>query len=189
MKYNLNKECDSILLIEVKKQAIDLTACDLGQQCFEPLIRHYKIGMSNEMDMAHFKEQFYEQLAQGQRALFVFYTYFNHANKSLLEFYWWSAYYYAQPKSWLALKASANYFENEPLRAIFEKLEQLFQQHHYPNALANFTITREDLAKNSALQATIFSLHTQFEQTTPLTIKLINDHIEKNIHDFVHLID
>ena len=177
------------MLIEIKKQAIDLTASDLGQQCFEPLIRLYKLGMSNETDITHFKEQFYEQLAQGQRALFVFYTYFNHASKSLLEFYWWSAYYYAQPKSWLALKASVNYFENEPLRAIFEKIEQLFQQHHYPNTLANFTITREDLAKNSALQATIFSLHTQFEQMMPLTIKKINHYIENNIQEFVELID
>lgn len=177
------------MLIEINKQAIDLTAADLGQQCFKPLIDFYKKGMSNATDIAPYKEHFYEQLSHGQQALFVFYTYFNHASKSLLEFYWWSAYYYAQPKSWLALKASANYFENEPVRAIFEKIEQLFQQHHYPQALANFTITREDLAKNSALQATIFSLHTQFEQTTPLTLKLINDHIEKNIHDFVQLID
>lgn len=177
------------MLIEIKKQAIDLTASDLGQQCFEPLIRLYKLGMSNETDITHFKEQFYEQLAQGQRALFVFYTYFNHASKSLLEFYWWSAYYYAQPKSWLALKASANYFENESLQAIFEKIEQLFQQHQYPNTLANFTITREDLAKNSALQATILSLHTQFEQITPITVKQINSHIEKNIQEFIELID
>lgn len=177
------------MLIEIKKQAIDLTASDLGQQCFEPLIRLYKLGMSNETDITHFKEQFYEQLSQGQRALFVFYTYFNHASKSLHEFYWWSAYYYAQPKSWLALKASANYFENEALRAIFEKIERLFQQHNYPNALENFAITREDLAKNSALQATILSLHTQFEQITPITVKQINSHIEKNIQEFIELID
>ncbi len=173
----------------MKKHDFNLTTSDLSNKCFEPLIHLYKMGISNETDTIHFKEQFYMQLSQGQKALFVFYTYYNHASKSLIEFYWWSAYYYAQPKSWLALKASAKYFEDESLLALFEKIEQVFLQNNYPNTLENFTVIREDLDKNKEIQASIIPLHTMFDQITPLTVRKINDLIEKHIQDFVELID
>ncbi|MFJ7661947.1 hypothetical protein ACIQXW_06035 [Lysinibacillus sp. NPDC097162] len=177
------------MLVKMKKQGFNLTASDLSDKCFEPLIHLYKMGISNETDTTQFKEQFYMQLSQGQRALFVFYTYYNHASKSLIEFYWWSAYYYAQPKSWLALKASAKYFEDKSLLVLFEKIEQVFLQNNYPNTLENFTVIREDLDKNKEIQASIISLHTMFDQIIPLTVRKINDRIEKNIQEFVELID
>ena len=178
-----------MLLIKLKKQDFELLASDLSQKCFTPLIHLYKMGVSNETNTTQFKEQFYEQLSPGQRALFMFYAYFNHANQSRLEFYWWSAYYYAQPKSWLALKASAKYFEDESMLALLKKMEEILQQYNYPNTLENFSVTREDLDKNIDLQAAIVPLHTIFAQITPLTVKKINNHIEKNIQDFIEMID
>jgi hypothetical protein len=157
--------------------------------CFEPLIDFYKKGISKETNPNQFKAQFYEQLSKGQRALFVFYTYFTHASKSLIEFYWWSAYYYAQPKSWLALKSSAEFFKDESLLSLFEKIELVFKQKNYPNTLENFTVTREDLDKHIELHASIPPLHLIFETTVPLTVRKINAYIEQDIHEFVEIID
>ncbi|MFJ7953985.1 hypothetical protein ACIQZG_21015 [Lysinibacillus sp. NPDC096418] len=176
--------------MKFKKQDINsLTLPDLSQKCFEPLIDFYKSGISKETNLNQFKEQFYEQLSKGQRALFIFSTYFNHASKSLIEFYWWSAYYYAQPKSWLALKSSAKYFKDESLLSLFEKIELVFRQHNYPITLENFTITREGLDKDIELQASIPPLHFIFETTVPLTVRKINEYIEQNILEFVEIID
>lgn len=157
--------------------------------CFEPLIDFYKKGISKETNPNQFKAQFYEQLSKGQRALFVFYTYFTHASKSLIEFYWWSAYYYAQPKSWLALKSSAEFFKDESLLSLFEKIELVFKQKNYPITLENFTVTREDLDKHIELHASIPPLHLIFETTVPLTVRKINAYIEQDIHEFVEIID
>lgn len=178
------------MLVKIKKQDIDLITCpDLSQKCFEPLIDFYKSGISNETNFTQFKEQFYEQLSDGQKALFIFHTYYSHASKSLIEFYWWSAYYYAQPKSWLALKASTSYFKDEPLLLLFEKIELALKQSNHPNTLQDFTVTREDLDKNIELKTSISTLHVLFETTTPLTIRQINNNIEKNLHEFVEIID
>lgn len=174
----------------MKKQDIHLITCpDLSQKCFEPLIDFYKRGISKETNANQFKEQFYEQLSKGQRALFVFNTYFNHASKAFIEFYWWSAYYYAQPKIWSALKSSAKFFKDESLLSLFEKIEQVFKQHNYPTTLENFTITREDLDQHIDLQASILTLHITFETIVPLTVKKINEYIEQNILEFVEIID
>ncbi|MBK3493860.1 hypothetical protein JFL43_03100 [Viridibacillus sp. YIM B01967] len=178
------------MLISMKKKDIDLITCsDLSQKCFEPLIDFYKRGVSKETNFTQFKEQFYKQLSEGQRALFMFYVYYNHTSKSLIEFYWWNAYYMAQPKSWLALKASARYFKDESMLLLLEKIELVLKQHNHPNTLEAFTVTREELGKNKELQASIRPLHIIFENTSPLTIRKINDFIEKNIHEFVEIGD
>ncbi len=68
------------------------------------------------------KERFYEELSEGQRALFMFHVYYNHISKSLIEFYWWNAYFMAQPKSWTALKACFKYLSDESFLSSLRKL-------------------------------------------------------------------
>ncbi|MFO1442697.1 hypothetical protein KDN24_05650 [Bacillus sp. Bva_UNVM-123] len=133
------------------------------------------------------KEQFYEQLTEGQRALFMFYAYYNHVSKSIYEFYWWSAYFMAQPKSWSALKAGIGYFQDESMLSLLEKIEQVLKKHNHPNSLDHFTVTREVLDENKELLASIESLHEIFENLSPLTIRTINDYIEKNLQEFLEI--
>jgi len=88
-----------ILIINVKEEDFEFNSFSLSQRCFEPLIKIYKVRMSEETNIG-VKEHFYEELTEGQRALFMFNVYYNHISESLTEFYWWSAYFMAQPKSW-----------------------------------------------------------------------------------------
>ncbi len=176
------------MLIRIIKQDIDLISSpDLSQKCFEPLIEIYKREVTKKTNFTEFKEQFYEQLSEGQRALFMFYTYYNHASKSPIEFYWWSAYYLAQPKSWLALKTGLSYFKDESMLLLLDEIEFVLKQHNHPDTLDDFTVTREELDRNKELLASVKSLHAMFDNTSPLSIRKINDYIEKNLHEFVEI--
>ncbi|MEH6943653.1 hypothetical protein [Bacillus sp. JJ722] len=180
------------MLIAMKKQEFDLlTANDLSQGCFVPLIKIYKRRVAEQSidDPAHIKEMFYKQLNKGQQALFMFYTYYNHASKSPVEFYWWSAYFMAQRKSWSAIKSSAIFFEDESLLQLLEMIEIELKRYNHPETLEYFTITRDELNQNHELQASIYKLHSIFDTTTPLTIRQINKYIEKNLKEFVQIVD
>ncbi|MGN7398587.1 hypothetical protein ACTHO0_01935 [Cytobacillus praedii] len=175
---------------KIKRQEFNsITDADLSTKCFEPLIKHYKKRMAEQTDSTQMKEQFYEELTDGQRALFMFYAYYIHVSKSSIEFFWWSAYFIAQPKSWSAIKAALKFFEDTNMLILLEKIELILKQHQYPETLESFTITREDLANNKELYTTIQSLYSVFEDTSPLTIKNINNIIEKNLKDFVEIED
>jgi len=180
------------LLIRVKKGDFDsLTYSDLSQLCFKPLIKIYKnqVSENSNLSVSQIKEHFYKQLTEGQRALFMFYAYYNHVSKSLIDFYWWSAYFMAQPKSWLAIKAGIRFFKDESMLLLLEKVELELKKYNHPNSLENFTITREELNRNKMLKASISSLHVVFEDTSPYTIRKINDYIENNLHEFIEIED
>ncbi len=176
------------MLIRINKQDIDLLTCtDLSKKCFEPLIKHYKREVASQDDFTKYREQFYNQLTEGQRSLFMFYVYYNHVSKSLKEFYWWSAYFMAQPITWAALKASLRYFKDENMLLLLEKIEQELKQHNHPHSLESFTVTREHLDQNEELKKSIKSLHEIFEHTSPLSIKRLNDYTEKNLQEFIEI--
>lgn len=178
------------MLIKMNKQDFDLLTDDsLSQGCFRPLIQNYKsrVVKQSKDDDSQMKENFYKELNEGQRALFMFYTYYNHANKSFVEFYWWSAYFFAQPKIWSALKASMKYFEEESLLLLLEMIEIELKRHNHPDTLEHFKVTRDELNRNQQLKSSIKYLHNIFEKTSPLTISKIDKYIEKNLHEFVEI--
>lgn len=174
------------MIIKVKEEDFELNSSNLSQRCFEPLIKIYKIRMSEETNIG-VKERFYEELTEGQRALFMFYVYYIHISKSLIELYWWSAYFMAQPKNWAAIKACFKYFNDEPFLLLLEKIEQELKQHNHPTTLENFTITRDELNDNKELHASFETLNAIFENIYPATIEKINTFIELNLQDFIQI--
>ncbi|MBS4201064.1 hypothetical protein KHA93_15605 [Bacillus sp. FJAT-49732] len=179
-------------LLKIKKQDFDsLPISELSQRCFEPLISLYKskIAVETNSSILGFKEGFYEQLSEGQKALFMFYVYYNHARKSHIECYWWSAYFMAQPKSWSAIKAGMKHFKDDSMIQLLENIEQKLKQHDYPQTLENFAVTREELNRNKDLEASFKSLYTLLEITSPITIRKINDYINRNPREFFEIED
>ena len=174
------------MLIKVNVEDFDFNCSTLFERCFDPLINIYKVRMSEETQLG-VKEHFYEELTEGQRALFMFNVYYTHINKSLIEFYWWSAYFMAQPKSWEAIKACFNYFDDEPFLLLLDKIEQELKRHNHPITIENFSITRDELNHNKELHASFESLYVMFENIYPTTIKKINNFIEENLQEFIHL--
>ncbi|WP_053482014.1 hypothetical protein [Lysinibacillus sp. FJAT-14745] len=174
------------MIIKVKEDDLDFNCSNLSQRCFESLIKIYKVRMSEETTIG-VKERFYEELTEGQRALFMFYVYYNHISKSHIELYWWSAYFMAQPKKWAALKACFKYFNDEPFLLLLEKIEQELKQHNHPTTLENFSITRDELNDNKELHASFESLYAIFENINPVTITKINTAIKKNLQEFIQI--
>lgn len=180
------------MLVKMNRHDYELlTRVDLSKGCFEPLINVYKGRMKEEasIPISEMKEQFYKQLTEGQQALFMFYVYYHHVSKSIPEFYWWSAYFMAQPKSWSALKASIKYFDDDSLVSLLDKIELVLKRHDHPATLEAFAITREHLNFNKELQELINSLYDEFNKIAPMTICKINKYIENNLQQFVEIND
>jgi hypothetical protein len=168
----------------MKKQvfeSIDVT--ELGAACFDPFVPFIR-GKDIKV-----KEELYQKLTTGQKALFMFKAYYNHANKSLAEFYWWSAYYYAQPKSWSAIKEGLKYFEAAEFYSLFGKIENVLERRKFPRNLEEFAVTYDDIHKNSELFADIEPLHHLFIEISPITLKIIGDKIRSNPREFIRFED
>ncbi|MBC6974875.1 hypothetical protein H9I32_21545 [Bacillus sp. Xin] len=180
------------MIVKMKRQEFDQLAQEaIFKACFEPLILVYKnrVAKQNTGDKTMVKEQFYKELTKGQRALFVFKVYYDHASESLAEFYWWSAYFMAQPKIWSAIKAGLQYFGDDVMLLMLEKIEVILKKHNHPSSLEGFTITREELDRNKELLASIGPLHVTFDETAPLTIKIISEYVRNNQREFVQIED
>lgn len=133
------------------------------------------------------KELFYKELTTGQKALFVFHAYYDHAIESKYDFYWWSAYFMAQPKIWSAIKTGLQYFREEPMYLLMEETELVLKKYNCPNSLEKFAVTREDLDSTRDLSESINSLHIKFNEIAHLTIKRISDFIRYNHEDFLKI--
>jgi hypothetical protein len=173
------------LQLQIKRQDFE-AAENQGFMCFGPLIMEYKKrvaeGTGNEV-----KEAFYQHLNEGQRALFMFYTFYNHAIKSVLEFYWWSAYFFAQPKSWSAIKNSSRYFEDEELLEWYEMTENMLIRFCSPKSMEQFDVTRENLMENEEEEMAFKQHYVKYLEITPCSIHKINTHIQQHQEDFILL--
>jgi hypothetical protein len=180
------------MIVKMKRQGFDSLADEaLCKACFEPLILVYKNRMAEQTteNRSMVKELFYKQLTKGQRRLFVFQVYYDHASESLAEFYWWSAYFMAQPKTWSAIKAGLQHFRDDAMVLLLEEIEVVLKKHNHPSSLEGFTVTREDLDRNKELLAFIRPLHVMFNEIAPLTIKIISENVRNNQREFVQIED
>lgn len=155
----------------------------LGGACFEPfipLIRGKDIKVKDEL---------FQKLTAGQKALFIFYAYYNHAKNSAAEFYWWGAYYYAQPRAWKAIKNGLEYFGANKMLCLFEKLEQLFEAGNFSRSLEDFNVSYNDIEKDHELMKFIGPLHIDFTEISPKTLKVIGEKIRSKPSEYIQIMD
>lgn len=177
------------MIVQMKRQEFDSLADKaLFSACFKPLILDYKSRMAKE-NSSMVKELFYKELTTGQKALFVFHVYYDHAIESRAEFYWWSAYFMAQPKIWSAIKTGLQYFGEEPMYLLLEETELVLKKYNCPNTLEKFAVTHEDLDSNGELSESINPLHIKFNETARFTIMGISDFIRYNHENFLKIED
>ncbi|TVX92985.1 hypothetical protein [Paenibacillus agilis] len=160
---------------------LDLNDNQLVQACFQPLIEAFK-----ELRVANGDEAaFYEELTSGQQALFMFRVYFDHAIVSREELYWWSAYFYAQPRKWTALKQGIEYFDAKDTLRILTNIESLLTTKAYPRHLDSFTMTMKDLEQDSSLMTAFDDFYAEFQQSVASAIRHAAQHIRSNQNEFV----
>lgn len=177
------------MIVQMTKQEFDsLNDEALFHACFKPLILDYKHRMAQE-NSTMVKVHFYKELTSGQKALFVFHIYYDHVIESEAEFYWWSAYFIAQPKIWSAIKTGLQYFGEGNMFHLLEETESVIKRHNGPSSLEKFVVKREDLQSNKELSESIKPLYSNFNEIANLTIKRISDFIRFNHEDFIKIID
>ncbi|WP_416828807.1 hypothetical protein [Ectobacillus polymachus] len=180
------------MISKVKREEYSsLTQEALCNVCFNPLIQAYKERMADQTidDSSKIKEQFYDELTIGQQSLFSFHVYYDHAIKSLDEFYWWSAYFLAQPKIWSAIKSGLKYFGDDKMLQLLENVETVLKRYNHPSSLEEFNITREDILRDKELLASISPLHNIFNEAAPLTLQIISNYIRDNVKEFLMVED
>ena len=168
------------MLIKMKRQVFDsLDDSALPKACFEPII-----PMIRAKDGV-VKSSVYKQLRTEQQRLFMFNAYYNHAINSLAEFYWWNAYYIAQPKAWSEIKAALEYFKLNEIKELLEKMEVFLKKKLNPSGLEKFEISYSDLDRDPQLFSFFDSLNTQFIEISPVVLKQIGKVIRDAPTDFI----
>ncbi|MDR6554440.1 hypothetical protein J2736_005669 [Paenibacillus qinlingensis] len=124
--------------------------------CFQPLILAYKEIQSRGED---FTSGLYQELTPDQQALFAFWTYYTHAIKSQADFYWWSAYFLAQPAKWAGIQSALRFFEDSCTLPLVERMESLLKQRNHPRNMATFDISTTDLEQDADLLSEVRPLY------------------------------
>lgn len=170
-------------MVKMNRQTFHLLEdSELIQACFDPLIQRYK----EEQQLGNDFIPLFNQLSQGQQAMFVFQTYYVHAVESLTEYYWWSAYYLATVKRWIGLKSGLRYFgENELLR-VLEETEKVLIETNHPLKLEEFELSRDHLHQHPKLLASIEMLEEKFQELVPGTLKRIAAYIRSHPEQFIN---
>lgn len=172
------------MIIKIGRQEFDtLPDMALPFACFEPII-----PMIRAKDIT-IKEDVYNQLTREQKVLFMFNAYYNHASKSLAEFYWWSAYYLAQPKAWSEIKSALKYFKADAMMQILLEMESILEVNTYPEKSEKLSFSYNDLDNDPKLHTSICQLYTKFNKISPLTLKTIGQIIRKKPNDFILFTD
>ncbi|WHY89802.1 hypothetical protein QNK12_19165 [Neobacillus cucumis] len=166
--------------IKLSRQIFNsLEDSQLVRACFEPLIPLIRVK-SNKV-----KEEIYDQLTAEQKKLFIFNAYYNHACNSLAEFYWWSAFYLAQPKIWSELKSVLRYFNTDGMLKILFEMEQILKIQNHSKEVENFNVLYNDLDHNPELYSFVSPLFKNFNEVSHATLNLIGKAIRNNPTAFI----
>jgi len=161
--------------------------------CFEPIIATYKALMRENEAMGRdgviAKVQFYKQLTSGQQALFMYCSYHHHAIQSQAEFYWWSAYFFAQPMFWLSLKKAFQYFGEDTMLKLIEEVEKVFTSRDDTLDIDHIHQMDQELNEDQRMFAAISPLDQMFRQFAPATLQRIGACIRRHPAEFVQLAD
>ena len=147
------------LLLKIEKEIFDSLPIDaLGHACFEPMVSVYQEGMRRRSGQeAHeFREEFYKSLTQGQRALFGFFSYYDHAIPSKDAFYRISCHYISQ-QIFGIVKKGAEYFKDNDMYQLLLKIEHV--------------ISADD--QNEITNADLNELYKQLQEIAPRSLAII----------------
>ncbi|WP_180954095.1 hypothetical protein [Bacillus sp. M6-12] len=119
----------------------------------------------------------------------MFSAYYNHASKSMAEFYWWTAYFLAQPKTWSEIKIGLRHFRANAMLQLLEELEGTLKAWNHPRSFQGFDVTYKDLDNDPELLSSISPLNTRLHEISSAILKGIGEHIRKSPHEFIKFED
>ncbi|GKU76364.1 hypothetical protein [Paenibacillus sp. L3-i20] len=159
---------------------------DLGTACFKPLIQVYKRAQTEEQNFA---TDIYPHWSSGQRALFIFWTYYSHVKKSEADCYYWSALYMAQSERWSGLFRGLQFFEDRDTLPLIEEMDALLKKRNHPRSMSDFNVSYDDINNDPLLHEQISVWYAKLLVALPITIALISDYIRLHPDQFTELVE
>ena len=159
------------MIIEMQKDFFDsLSTEKVGHSCFEPMVPVYQSGMRRRsgQDTQEFRAEFYKSLSVGQRALFGFFTFYDHAIRSRDEFLTITV-NYLSGQFFSIVKRGAEYFGIERMQNLLLEIEQAFNE------------------QNDMLNARIDELYRRLLEIAPYTLGQIGLYVQENPEEFICL--
>ncbi|KGE16837.1 hypothetical protein [Paenibacillus wynnii] len=156
----------------------DLHKDNLSWLCIEPVLISVR-GKSLDI-----KSEVYNQLNEGQRALYLFYAFHNHV-KSNVELYWFAAYFMNELKAWRGLKEGIAFFKDNEMLMLMEELETIIEDKNRDiNGLWR-EASPSDLEKDMNLSDSINQIYSEYQVNVQQTIEAMNSYIRNNEEDFI----
>lgn len=156
----------------------DLDNDNLSWFCIEPML------MSVRGKSLNHKSDVYNQLNEGQRGLFLFYAFHNHA-KSIAEFYWFAGYFVSDLKVWKGLKEGIFFFKDMEMVELLEHLETIIESMSQDANGVRRVVTPSDLEKDINLFDSLSNIFSEYQVLSPITIQKMNTHIKGHQEDFL----
>ncbi|MBH5319890.1 hypothetical protein I6N90_18995 [Paenibacillus sp. GSMTC-2017] len=166
------------------KQFDEMNDFELGAACFKPIIQAYKRAQVENED---FVTTVYSDLSDGQKALFIFWTYYSHVKVSEADCYYWSALYMAQPERWTGLFRGLQFFEDRHTLPLVEEMDVLLKGRNHPRSLDHFDVSYEDINEDPRLKEEISIFYEKLLDALPVTIGIISRYIREHPSKFFEL--
>lgn len=119
--------------------------------------------------------------------MFAFNVYHTHVIKSQADFYWWSAYFLAQPARWAGLYRALRFFEDRATLPLIEQIESLLRQRNHPRNIVNFDISTTDLEQDTELMSEVEPLYAALLEASEITQRGIAAYIRNHPDAFMVL--
>lgn len=128
------------------------------------------------------KTEMYQQLNEGQKGLYLFYSFHNHA-KTIEEFYWFSSYYILEIQSWSGIKSGVQYFKDFEMVDLLEQMEDLIMQRS-EDMNKGQQVSPTDLEKDKGLLNAVTEYFAKYNELSEKTINRMNEWIIDHQEDF-----
>lgn len=152
----------------------DLESESLSWLCIKPML----LGVRGK-DFTT-KSEMYNQLNEGQKGLYLFYSFHNHT-KTLEEFYWFSAYHINELKTWNGIQRGLSYFKAIALSELLEEIENLIVE----QSRLRKTISPTDLENDTKLMYDVKALYEKYKKESATSINRMNNWIKANRTEFI----
>ncbi|SET94128.1 hypothetical protein [Paenibacillus sp. NFR01] len=160
--------------MKVKLDSSEIASKSLSWLCIKPMLLAVRgKDLSAKADM-------YNQLNEGQKALYLFYSFHNHT-KTLEEFYWFSAYNINELKAWDGIRKGLNYFQARALPELLKDIEIFFAERKG----WNHPISPTDLDNDNELKVKMIALYEKYLNYSEAAISRMNAWIIANRQDFI----
>lgn len=166
---------EQLKTVELEKRDVDSE--QLAWLCVKPILE----GVRGKA--ASVKAEAYNQLNEGQQALYIFFAFHNHTN-TIAEFYWFSSYFISDLKGWPTLAKGLRFFEEEQLLSTCNDIEQLIAEY---NKLADGTWRQalaSDIEQNQDLLVKVTALYEKYNPLAKQSVQRMNYYIRKHSDQF-----